>query len=405
MLDGLGRGFTAVLISAICARAAAGLYGMSLKLAMKHITDSPAGVAGLSVAFGLPALVLPLFIGVIVDRFDRRKTLRAVHLFRMLVGVTLAVAVAADLLNVAVLYGLALLLGMSTILWASVGPSLVGKVVPGPGLTRAFGILEASTAAALTLAPSLGGVLAAFWLGAPFAAGAVLLAIAGLALSVLPGDFRPPQQPGRTFGAAMVEIFPRLKSYPTVIGFGVAFALVVLADTATDSILVLHIVRPGPVGLDEKGFGLVLAGAALGQILGGLLASRLERALGMWGASAAALGVAAPCFGLLMISPRPLVVVLALAIAFFAHAIIRVMSMASIQRVVRDEERGRVIAVFQFFAYAMEPAGGFVAGLVGQRWSLWAVFGTSGAIALAAFVAFVVIVPREREPVPPAAAP
>lgn len=404
MLDKFGKGFAALLISAICARAAAGLYGMSLKLVAKHLSDAPTAVAGLSVALGIPALVLPIFTGAIADRFDRRKTLRAVHLFRLAVGLAIVAGLSAGELDLVFLYSMAFLLGASALLWAAVGPALVGKVVPGPQMTRAFGLMEATTAAAITVAPSIGGLLASVWLGAPFALAALLLAVSALALTFLPGDFRVPPRPGRSFGRAMFEIIPRMKRYPTVVGFGAAFALAVFADTATDSILVLHVVRPGPVGLDEKGFGLVLAGAALGQISGGLLASRVERALGMWKGSALALLAAGPCFALLMVSPSPVLVISALSSAYFTHAIIRVMSMSAIQQLVREEERGRVMAMIQFFTYGFEPLGGLVGGLVGQQFGLTAVFGTSAGVALAAFVAYVAIVPRQREPMPPPAA-
>lgn len=403
MLDKLGKGFTALLVSAICARAAAGLYGMSLKLVAKHLSDAPAAVAGLAVALGIPALLLPAFTGAIADRFDRRKTLRAVHLFRLAVGLAIVAALSADLLDLAFLYAMAFLLGSSALLWAAVGPALVGRVVPGPQLTRAFGVMEASSSAAITIAPSIGGLLASVWLGAPFALAALLLAVSALALTFLPGDFRLPPRPGRSFGRAMFEVIPRMKRYPTVVGFGAAFALAAFADTATDSILVLHVVRPGPVGLDERGFGLVLAGAALGQICGAVLASRVERTLGMWNGSALALLAAAPSFALLMVSSSPALVIAALSSAYFTHTLLRVMSLAAIQQLVREEERGRVMAVIQFFTYGFEPLGGLVGGLVGQQWGLRAVFGTSAAVALAAFLAYVAIVPRQREPMPPPA--
>lgn len=386
-----------VLVSALCARMAAGLYGLSFKLVAKSLSDSPAALGALATAFGVPALLLPLFIGPLADRFDRRKTLRAVHLVRMLAGLALLAALGAGLAGLPLLYVLAVILGASTVLWSAVGPSVLGKVVPSELMTRAFGIFEATTAAAMTLAPSLGGYLASLWLGAPLAVGAGLLGVAGLALTFVPGDFKVPPRQGKSFGASMVEIFPRLKKYPTVLGLGAAFAMAVLADTTTDSILVLHIIRPGPVGLTESGFGLVLAAASLGQIAGGLVADRAEQRLGLWGCAALSLLVAVPCFAALALSASPVVVTASLTVAFATHGIVRVMSMSTIQRVVPDEERGRVMAVYQFFTFGLEPVGGLLGGFVGQQWSLWAAFGTSAALAFLGFVAFVAIAPRKLE--------
>ena len=71
-----------------------------------------------------------------------------------------------------------------------------------------------------------------------------------------------------------------------------------LGSMAVFGVLVLYVVAPGPLGLDGVGFGLLTTAIAIGTVIGTLLASRFERALGRANLFVACIG------SLLVMRPR-----------------------------------------------------------------------------------------------------
>ena len=53
-----------------------------------------------------------------------------------------------------------------------------------------------------------------------------------------------------------------------------------LASSAAFAIFVLYAVAPGPMGLDEFGFGVLMTALAIGSLLGSFLVERVEKRLG-----------------------------------------------------------------------------------------------------------------------------
>src|SRR5262249_29207377 len=98
--------------------------------------------------------------------------------------------------------------------------------------------------------------------------------------TLLRGSFQP-QRTERTsilgdiregFGYLMRDRF--LRTLAIMVG------VMNLAASATFAILVLYVVAPGPMGLTEVGYGLLLTSWAVGAIAGSLIEERVERWVG-----------------------------------------------------------------------------------------------------------------------------
>ena len=76
----MGPNYRKLWSSSAASNLADGIFVVALPLIAVSLTTSPALVAGVSIAAGLPWLVFVLFAGALADRLDRRVTMRNVQL-------------------------------------------------------------------------------------------------------------------------------------------------------------------------------------------------------------------------------------------------------------------------------------------------------------------------------------
>ncbi|HET8787566.1 MAG TPA: MFS transporter, partial [Actinomycetes bacterium] len=132
----LGPNFHKALAASGSSNLSDGVFQVGLPLLAVQLTRSPLLIAGVSVAARLPWL-LALVAGALADRLDRRQTMVRVDLFRAVLLGGLALAVAADLATLAMLYVVALLLGLAETLFDTSAQSLLPAIVSRDDLTVA----------------------------------------------------------------------------------------------------------------------------------------------------------------------------------------------------------------------------------------------------------------------------
>ena len=142
----LGRNYGYVWSAAGCSNLGDGIVKIALPLLAVQLTDSPTGVAGVTVASYLPWILLSLPAGALADRLDRRNTMRAVNLARAAVVGGLAVLAANDLSGLALVYVAAFALGTGETLFDTSAQSILPAIV-NRGLARPEGGFRASRSA------------------------------------------------------------------------------------------------------------------------------------------------------------------------------------------------------------------------------------------------------------------
>ena len=279
----LGANFHKALVASGFANLADGVLWVALPLLAVQLTRSPVLIAGVAIAARLPWLLAPV-AGALADRLDRRQSMVRVNLVRTVLLGGLALAVAADLATLPLLYAVAVLLGFAETLFDTSAQSLLPALVPRDDLTRANSRLFAVELVANTfVGPPLGGLLAALGLAVAFGVPAAAYLVGAACLALLVGSFRAvgagPAGSTRlrddvAEGARFVWHHPVLRPLAIMLGVqNMAFA-------AVFSVFVLFAVAPGPMGLSEAGFGILLATVGVGSLLGTWLAVPAERRLG-----------------------------------------------------------------------------------------------------------------------------
>jgi MFS family permease len=142
---------------------------------------------------------------------------------------------------------------------------------------------------------------------------------------------------------------------------------------AVYSVTVLWIVKPGPLGLDSVGFGLLSTAIAVGTVAGTILATRFERWFGranLFVVNVASLIV----MDLVWFVPNPVLIGLILAATSSLGGAFNIVFGSIRQRIVPNHLLGRVMASFRLISWGSLPLGALLGGIVGQAFGIPAVF-------------------------------
>ena len=379
---GLPRSFTSLLAASFLANLSDGIFWIALPLLAVGLTDEPALVAGVTVASRLPWLIFVLVAGALADRLDRRRTMLIVDAARVALIGGLAVAVFADVATIWLLYIVAFLLGILETTFDTAASSMLPNVVGTDQVVTANSRLHAVE---LTMnqfvGPPLGGFLAALALEAAFGAVAAGYLGAFLALLTLRGSFRAHREgPPGSITAEIGDGLRYLFGHRLLRTMAFVVAPMNLGAMAIFGVFVLYVVEPGPLGLDEVGFGLLTTALAVGSVAGTLLASRLERLLGRPNLFFACIAALLAQDLVFVLAPDPIAVGVVLAVSGAFGGAFNVVFGSIRQRIVPNHLLGRVMASFRVISWGALPLGALIGGLIGQQFGLPAVFWWAAAV-------------------------
>jgi MFS family permease len=387
----LGRNFHKALVASGFANLADGVFQVALPLLAVQLTRSPLLIAGVNIAARLPWL-LALVAGALADRLDRRQTMVRVNLVRTVLLGGLALAVAADVASLAVLYAVALLLGMAETLFDTSAQSLLPALVPREELTTANSRLYAVELVANTfVGPPLGGLLAAVGLAVAMGVPAVAYLVGAGCLALIAGSFKAAGavQRGSTRlrdeiaeGARFVWRHPVLRPLAIMLGVeNMAFA-------AVFSVFVLFAVDPGPMGLSEAGYGILLATLGVGSLIGTWLAVPAERRLGRVRTLVLSVLLTAATLVVPILTTSPVLVGASFAVSGVAIVLWNVITVSLRQRITPDRLLGRMNAAYRLVGWGTMPIGAFLGGALAELLGLRPTFLVAAGVVLVTLAGF-----------------
>jgi predicted MFS family arabinose efflux permease len=378
----------------------AGLSLVSLNWYLLDRTDSTTAVAVFyAVALGAGLVAFPLS-GPIADRYARR-----------------AVAIAADLLRVASIGGLAVLawFGDPPLLaiyisafvtglgFALFFPAIMGflqEIVSGEQIVAASGLIEVTTQTGnLTGAAFAGVALQELGLAAVLTIDAATYALSALALfavrhrSVPAGRYTP-------FADLLREGVGYLRANGALAVFGVVSLVPSVATISLNIVAVAYVqdvLGRGPVvyGITDMMYGA-------GAMLSGLLAAMVVIRVGERASLVGFMAVVAAGYGVFALLPRDLAVVFALSVLLgFCSSGFRVTANSVLLRVVPGAVMGRATAAFGLCSTVLQVTCATAIGPLIDHGGVRAGFLTLAVLVATALVALTTVLPRlHRAPEP-----
>jgi MFS family permease len=341
-----------------------GAAWVALSWTAYSVSESAADVGGLLVAYTAPVVVGGPLVGVLLDRFDRRRLLIADNLVRAAAMLAIPLLYAAGSLRLWHLYAAAGVYGLLKMFPLAGIPSLIPDLVAEDELDAANAMESFSFMLGSVLGPALGGVLLAFVDG-PYVLALDALTYVAFALALAAaGPIAPAGPEARG-------------SEPQSLGLRPAFALVLRTPVVLATTVMFMLVNVGegivavllPVYVDEVGAGATAYGALLalgaaaglvGAALAGATGGRIRYGRAIAGSEALAGVSVAP----LVVEPPLAVAFVAVAASWFFLGPLTVWAQTLRMRVIPPELRGRVFGLLRTAMQGTLPLGGALAPLL-----------------------------------------
>ncbi len=275
----LGAPFWRLFASSSASNLADGVLQAALPLLAATLTRDPVAVSTLAALAFVPWLLFAIPAGTLVDRVNRRTAMAAAEALRATLVLVLALSVGTGHASLPLLYVVAFVLGTAETVYDSAARAMLPGVVPRSRLERGNSLLStAESVGNIFLGAPLGAWLFAVAVSMPlWFNGSVWLVAAVLALTVA-GRFRPVRETRTTMRADIGEGLRWLAGHTLLRRLVVVGAVQAAVHSMTSGILVLFALQN--LGLAAPGFGVMLAVAGGGAVVGAILSPTVTRVLG-----------------------------------------------------------------------------------------------------------------------------
>lgn len=334
------------------------------------ITRDALLVALVTLAARMPYILFTFPAGVWVDRYDRHNILVVFDVVRLIISL-LVVAFTLGKFHqtlpegaaVAVLSLLTFLFGSAEVIRGSCAQGAVPSIVESKDLEKANGsLMTVRLVAENLIGPLVAGLLIALSMPLVFAVNA--LAYLTSTLLVFRVKLRPVERNVEhegMFGQIARGIFWLWRHR---VLRQLALTLGVMNILTTTGFVMIVLYSQEVMKLSSVGFGLVMAAAAAGGILGGMLGPKLYDRVGMTTCIRVSIGLLACGNVVVFFIPVPVVVGLTLAVEFFGGVLWNIVVVSYRQREIPQEMFGCVNATFRFFAGSGLALGTILGGVV-----------------------------------------
>lgn len=235
----------------------------------------------LSAARWLPYLVVGLLVGALVDRTRRRPVMVWSDAARAVLLAAIPALWLLDALTLPALLAVVVAYGIATVVNDAASMAFLPRLVPAPALQSAHARIDTADAVAQSGGPALGGLVVRL-VGAPFAVLVDAVASAFAALAVARIRVEEPAPAGRR---SVRGILADVREGIRLVYRGTALTPLAIAThvwfaaNATLGVLVAPFALT-TLGLDAGAFGLVLAAAGVGAVVGASVTGRVGRRIG-----------------------------------------------------------------------------------------------------------------------------
>ncbi|MFJ4797235.1 MFS transporter [Kitasatospora purpeofusca] len=333
----------------------------TLMIFVLHASALQVGVVAMAQYLGIP--LLGPIAGVLVDRWDKRRTMLVCDLLRLAAVLVIPLAYWLDLLSTPLLFGCVAVISGATIFF-NVGYLIaVPAVVPEERMVPAYSRLEGSNSVAEVAGPSIAaGLYSALGVGALVVDAASYLISATCFRSMQPWGERTVVEgtvwERLTAGFRMNWADPVLRR--------VVLAAVTLNSGGPIFVTVLPVLAYRGLDVSVGQFGAAMSVGAVGALTGAVVAPRISRRLGLGRTLAwslllhclVGLGVlAAPAL------PAVLVIAVTMGCYGFFMSCINVCSAPTRQSRMSAEHQGVMHAAFRTVTWGVIPLAALVGGL------------------------------------------
>jgi MFS family permease len=340
--------------------------------------------------------VLAPISGFVADTKSRRGLLFATQIASTLLSLSLAYFTLTGHVQVWHVFTIAGLLGVVNAFEFPVRQAFVAELVSKDDLMSAVTLNSSMINSARTIGPGIGGLLvASIGEGWCFLANAVSYLAVIISLLMIRSESKP-HKPAQHFRAGIAEAFNFVRHTGPVGALLLLLGLISFMGLRYEILMPVYtreMLHGGP-----KEFGLLMGASGVGAIFGSLILATLGnlRTLGDW------VGLAAAGFGgslvLLSLSHSFGLSLAVMLLIGFTMVTQLDASNTLVQRIVPDQMRGRVMAIWTMMLTGLAPFGSVVVGVLAQHFTARRTFAAGGMACVMGAMSFGFLLPTlQRE--------
>jgi len=360
-------------------------------------THSATWVSALFIADFLPAIVIGITAGTLVDRMSRRRLMIVSDLVRVVVFLVLPFAGSAGMI-----VALAAVAGFATGFFRPAVYAGLPNLVADEDLANANSVLQTIENAAWAVGPLLGGVLvAATAPDAAYVINAITFLASAALLTRIPGRLlrAAAAAAGHGYWRDLADGFALIRGSRALLTILAAWNVVMLATAGANVSEVVLAKEAFSSG--DFGYGLLVGATGIGLAVGSLLAGSFLETRALSAVYGGAIGVIALGLGAAAAAPNVWVAAACVAFVGAGNGAAVVCNALLVQRGAPDELRGRAFTVLMSSNYVVLGVGMLAAGPItdalGPR-EVWALAALLSGVAALIGLAMARGVSTRREP-------
>ena len=351
-----------------------------------RLTGSAALLGLVAFSGQISIFLLAPISGFVSDTKSRRSILFATQVVPMLLSFTLAVLTLTGRVQVWHVFTVAALLGVVNAFDFPVRQAFVADLVTQDDLMSAVTLNSSMINSARTIGPGIGGLLvASVGEGWCFLGNSVSYIAVIIGLLMIRTEAKPRKR-AQHFRAGIAEAFHFVRHTGPIGGLLVLLGLISFMGLRYEILMPVYtreMLHGGP-----REFGLLMAASGIGAIVGSFVLATLGdiRTLGDW------VGLAAAGFGgslvLLSFSHSFGVAIGVMLLIGFTMVTQLDASNTLVQRIVPDEMRGRVMAIWTMMLSGLAPFGSLLVGVLAQHFTARRTFAAGGMACIMGAMTF-----------------
>lgn len=367
------------------AQAASGLGSTFATFAISWLvydmTGSKMAMGSIWLTFMLPNIIIQMFAGPYLDRWDRKKVMIFSEWFRGAVFLIPAILLPMGVLEAWHLYVVSIAVGLAQPLFYPASMAYVADILPKDKLTKGNSILEGTGQLMTLLGPTLGGIMiSAFSVELVLFILIIALGVSGMLLMMNPSSKKQRVEQKESWFIQFKEGLQFYRVYPVLFWVGIMMMIINFSSGAAQPMFLPYIT-------DELGgtafqYGLFTSAFSLGMVGGSLLTGLLKEPKNRKRVMLGSLFIDGLLFiGLAWTSYYWLALVFSFGQGLFA-IIFNINNTTLYQRRVPEHLRGRVFSVRILLAQAGIPFGAALGGMFAEAFSIPLLFAVLGMIII-----------------------
>lgn len=370
MSEKLGPAFNRLFSASVISNLSDGLLAVAAPLLAISLTKDPILISMLSAFVMLPWLLFAIPIGLIVDRSDKRILVTFTNSIRFITAGLVALAISTDTITIYWLLFATFLIGTCEVATDTAAQSLIPVILDKKNFEKANSRMNiAETVIQNFIGAPLSGFLYATAIVLPFILNSLGFLIAAIFVLMIPAHLI-------SHGSSEAKKEEEKETFVSEIKFGLNYLwsdrpLRRLVATTTSlgffyslstSTLILFITQT--LAVPAKFFGVLMAGAGSGAVLGGILTPALSKKFGRGRVLSIAIFLSSITVIFQGLAPNVWIFGVVGFISSFAITNWNILLMSCYQVLIPSELYGRIHGARRTFVWGVMPIGAFIGGVI-----------------------------------------